>query len=522
MSDDFNGPDPLAEYDALVAGLPAADLASITDFEEHAEQPAPAPMLTFFAKRGVSEDTVAQHGVYARAVDDKGAMVWPWRSGADALVHRSTRVAGAWQDESGGAPVLYNEAAGLAAVELKADILFAGDELEAMAWTEAGFAHVLALPRRNPGAALGRVADRLDQVQRFNISPTVAPERREELARRLGRHRVWVVEIEGGLLPHELLVAAGRDALVRCVNNAEPYPIDGSQVVRPGMLQALRDRPPIPTMTTGIPALDDEMRIPTEGRLIVITGVPGHGKSSLLSNIVVHTARMYNRRWGIYSPEMSPWQEYIGLLAQILGGKPLRASRRYPKHPPLTADDIRHAEAFFRSRVVMFEHDSEDKAPDLDWLLNLARVEVLRRGLTDIAIDPWTEIEVAGDGSRDNGVQALKSALQRIVAFGKRHSVNMWVVAHPTKLIPPKPGAAIPPPGFYDIAGGAQWFNKTTLGLTVHINDAGGSEVYMRKVRFTRLGRRNGVAKLEFDPATSIYKSAGGEPPSAQGRWNDI
>ena len=86
-----------------------------------------------------------------------------------------------------------------------------------------------------------------------------------------------------------------------------------------------------------------------------------------------------------------------------------------------------------------------------------------------------------------------------------RHGVNVWIIAHPTKLLPPKAGGEIPPPGLYDLNGGANWANKADLAITVHTPPGKDTEVHIRKCRFARWGERGKKALVEFDRLTGRY-----------------
>ena len=80
----------------------------------------------------------------------------------------------------------------------------------------------------------------------------------------------------------------------------------------------------------------------------------------------------------------------------------------------------------------------------------------------------------------------------------------VWIIAHPAKMAPPKPGAALPPPGPYDIASSAHWANKPALGITVH-TPQDQTEIHIWKARYSRFGRKGGKATIGFDELTGRY-----------------
>ena len=69
---------------------------------------------------------------------------------------------------------------------------------------------------------------------------------REEMARRLGRHRCWLVD-----RPIADIYAAGAIDVLEALQGATPYPIEGVQRLTVGSLLKLR-RQPAPTVMTSL------------------------------------------------------------------------------------------------------------------------------------------------------------------------------------------------------------------------------------------------------------------------------
>jgi twinkle protein len=319
---------------------------------------------------------------------------------------------------------------------------------------------------------------------------------REELIRRLGRHRVWLATWPDGCKDAcEVLAQHGPDAVISAIQQAEPYPIEGLQQVSIGTLLRLRHQNPPRTMTTGVPTTDAILALPTEGRLIVVTGFPGSGKSSWLRFVMMHTAMQHGRRWLVFSPEMQPWEHFAADCAAVLAGKSFWRG--------MSDTEITESEVWLRDRVIMQVCDAEDKSPTVDWLLEGATNAVLRHGITDVLWDPYNEItHTRGETSETDYIGRV---LQQAKAFGLRHGVNVWIIAHPTKPQPLKPGEGRKPPGPYDISGSSNWFNKADLGLTVHAPETGIADVHIWKARFQRFGNRNAFATLTYDRDTGRY-----------------
>ena len=135
---------------------------------------------------------------------------------------------------------------------------------------------------------------------------------REELARRLaGRHRCWIVTWpEGCKDACDVLRAYGPERVRECIEAAAPYPIDGVQEVTGSKLDDYLERAAPPLLTTGVPSVDAILKLPGEGRVIVITGFPNSGKSSWTMNLMIHLMLHEARRFLVFSPEMQPFEEF--------------------------------------------------------------------------------------------------------------------------------------------------------------------------------------------------------------------
>ena len=139
---------------------------------------------------------------------------------------------------------------------------------------------------------------------------------------------------------------------------------------------------------------------------------------------------------------------------------------------------------------------------------------MLRDGTTDLLIDPWNEVEhVRG---KDSETDYIGLMLRRLKAFAKRHGCNVWIIAHPAKPLPLRPGEKRAAPGPYDLAGSANWANKTDIGITVHSPEPGAAEIHLWKLRFRRWGQRGAVVKLDFDASTGRYSTPLNAPEPAE------
>lgn len=490
-------------------------------------------LYDFFAKRGISRETVDVFGCYLTthwfgkqgdiAAGNHPAIVFPYRYDG-AVVNRKYRGAHKQMaQEADPMHTLYNIES---VVEIEdGHVVIAEGEVDCMAIHEAGWKQVVSLKDGAPAVAreendpkretdrryeaLAMHADILDRVGRVylagdNDAPGLIL--REELARRLGRHRCWIVRWPDGCKDAcDVMQQQGQDVVNECIQNATPYPIEDVQEVTGQALSDYLDMPAPRVLKSGINSLDDIVLWPGEGRTIVITGVPNSGKSQVFTAIMAHMVKQEDRRFLVFSPEMQPWEEYAIICAQVLVGKTARRGRMWSEGDPLmTMDERVQVGDWMRDRIRFLSSDAADKAPTLEWILDRAAEAVLRLGITDVGIDPWNEVEHQRGGMTETDY--IGRALQKIRAFCYRYGCNAWIIAHPTKLKAASPGEAPPAPGPYDINGSAAWANKADIGITVHTPE-NATTVTLWKSRFARWGRKNAVAELEFDAPSGRYRS---------------
>lgn len=410
-----------------------------------------------------------------------------------------------------GSPVLFN-ADGID--QMAKDVIFVGSVMDAVALFECGHTNVVAISHED---ALSGSHEGIENANRA-ILAGVGLDFQEKMARRIGRHRCWLVGWpQGSYGACDVLKLHGPLAVEEALTNATEYPIDGLYRISAERLLGLRARQPPATMTTGTPASDAILRFPTEGRLIVVTGYPGSGKTSWTRFIMVHTCQEHGRRWAVFSPEMMPWEQFAADCAEVLMGKPFWPVRDNPVET-MSENDIDIAGRWLEKRMTMLVCDSENEAPTLDWLLDKARIAVLRDGATDLLLDPWNELAHMLI-ERMTETDYIGRSLQRLKAFGNRYGCNVWIIVHPSKPSGLKAGEAKPAPGPYDCSGSSHWANKPDLGLTVHTPILDETELHVWKTRFKRFGRRGEMADLRYDALCGRYTSEV-PPPPEQPRYN--
>ena len=296
------GPDdPLAQWDQAIGAAPKKETSAAPRLtlrpHPEAERKRPEALYRFFEGRKISRETVDALGVYAwpwafpGEVEAGPSLVFPTRvQGREVARTYRHRSGERYDHEHSAEAALYNGDA----IEEPDLIVWASQALGVAALMEAGYPQSVAIESGEAEdrrfLALDTHAGLLAQAGKIKLALDDTAEGhalREELARRLGRHRCYLVTWPDGCAgPAATLAHLGPDALREAIEAAEPYPIKGVQVLRQDTLLGLRRRQPPATMTTGCGTADQAVRIPTEGRVIIVTGIPGHGKALALDTLV--------------------------------------------------------------------------------------------------------------------------------------------------------------------------------------------------------------------------------------------
>ena len=233
---------------------------------------------------------------------------------------------------------------------------------------------------------------------------------------------------------------------------------------------------------------------------MVVSGLPGAGKSVWTMQMAFNMAVMHGWRCAIASFEMSISPTLRNMLRGFYLGVP-RAQ--------WTQGGIAEADAFIREMFVFISlapnGADEDTEADVDWVISRAAKAVIRSGIKMLIVDPWNEVEHRRRGG-ENVADYTNRAVRSFTRFAKAYSVCTVIVAHPTKSagIANKNGE---PMSLYDISDGATWANKAELGVIVSRKSWQDTmtEISIRKVKFIPELGQHGQAWLTFDETLKAF-----------------
>ena len=487
-----------------------------------------------FEKRGISPETAARFGIFTASWAPDTATATPDQAGnvvafpfleRGAVVAEKYRGPGKkfWQRANGRRTFWNADALNDPALQDgRLPLVITEGEIDALTAIECGFPLAVSVPDGAPSVQPGEDPEalkpidpkneaegkfeflwnnkeQLKNIKRFIIATdSDGPGRRlsAELVRRLSPSRCLFLDYPAGCKDlNEVLTKYGRDAVASLLNGARPFPVRGLY-----RLSDYPDRAKLETFRTGWCVLDKHIQL-FAGEFIVVTGIPGHGKSTFVDNLLVNLAEQYGWRAAIFSPEMPTVPHHRDKFRRIKLRRGLSDCRQ---------EHLDEADLWIGEQFVFIDSDPtgrEDEEFDLDWVLDRATDAVLRDGIRIFVIDPWNEIEHAR-GEREMITDYIGRSIRAMKRFARLYDVAVIVVAHPTKDVG-REGKSRPPTP-YDIEGSAHWFNKPDHCIIVDRPDAYLDETVIRvaKVRFEETGEK-GEVRLRFDRETSRYEVLG-------------
>ncbi|MEY4299497.1 MAG: hypothetical protein RIR25_733 [Verrucomicrobiota bacterium] len=498
---------------------------------QHAERFRNASVYGFFERRGISRQTVDAFGIFGTVTGfpksggwtQKQAIVFPYLRDGGVVNHKYRSAEKEFVQDGGARRTMFgfDHCAGA-----DDEVVLVEGEMDVLALFEAGIHQALSLPDGAPQTQLDendpkRQDDRrfdaledalpmLSGVPRIVVAPDADQPGRylaEEFARRLGRHRCWVVRWPDGCKDaNDVLMKHGAEALRAAIAAATPWPLAGLWSPPKGALYEFLTAGREPRgLESGIADLDGVARLPSGGGwLTVLTGVPSHGKTTLLAAWLARVAGKADMGIVWCSPEDQQPETLALRIASILAGQPTKEAGTY-----MPREILDRAEDWIRRRLTVIWSDDPDQEMTLDWTLARAEEAKKRYPRQLLVLDPWSDFEhQMAKGESEHAY--IGRTLTRLKKWGRAEGMGMLIAAHPMKMQRDPKTRKWPIAQGYDISGSAHWYNRADLGLTVYRGDEGFIECHCWKARFRAFGKQGSHARLKIDTRTGALHSTGG------------
>lgn len=386
------------------------------------------------------------------------------------------------------------------------EVICVEGEIDALTFIEVGYDNVISVPNgANKNLEyLDSYIDLFKPIQKIYIATdqdTKGIELKTELIRRLGAEKCFVVSFKDCKDANEYLCKYGSE-IHDVIPNAMPVPVKG--VVEVNSIYAdirdLYEHGVQPGKTINQPYIDEFISWET-GRLAIVTGIPGHGKSELVDYLVTKLNIMHGWKAAYFTPENYPLKLHYAKMFEKLIGK------KFGKN---TTTELEWDMAFDYIRSNFWYIMDEDDFT-INSILESTKVLVRSRGVKTIIIDPYNKLE---HKYNDSETQYISRFLDQLTRFAKMNDVLVILVAHPRKMNKDASGR-FEVPNLYDISGSSHFFNKTDYGISVYRKAEDGNsglsntvEIYFQKIKFKHLGKI-GTVTLDYDYITGRFNKAG-------------
>jgi|SRR6476620_7061847 twinkle protein len=246
----------------------------------------------------------------------------------------------------------------------------------------------------------------------------------------------------------------------------------------------------------------DRLYTVSPGKFTVITGIPSHGKSTWVDNLVLN---LLKQGWKaiIYSPEQQPPELHLAELAEKWLNRPFR----YGYNGRMDSGGLAACVDALEPSLRLLRHDGGSAMPCLQDFQNA--VDEISFGDWEkekivAVLDPWNELDHS-QHTRLTETEMINDRLMRFKMWLRSHQrVHGIIVAHPSKPQKDKNGD-YKDVTLYDISGSAAWKNKCDHGIVVRRRDDNVVEIDVEKNKFRHLGKQ-GIAHLDFYPGTGVYR----------------
>ena len=462
------------------------------------EEPLDENMRKWFEQRGIPAEVAEAEGIVkvCRKMPQTGqiekCIVFPYTVEGELVNRKYRDGAKNFMLESGAKLVPWR----IDEIRERYECIITEGEMDALSFIVAGFKNVISVPngaQKNLTYLDDFIETHFENKQCIFIATDTDAkglELRAELVRRFGEEKCLIVDYGKGCKDaNELLMSQGADALRWALSMAQQIPLEGvftASDVREE-LELLFEKGLQKGAVLGMGELDDLLSLEV-GRLMIVTGIPGDGKSEFLDEMAVRLSLHYDWRCAWFSPENFPVTLHHPKLIEKLIGKRFLKGLISPME--------------FDAAVGYLSHNFFDILPEegyrVDTILDKAEALVRRKGIRVFILDPYNCLEHQIPTGQSE-TQYIGEFLEKLRSFARRRQVLVILAAHPTKMKKDPLAKKFPVPTMYDISGSAAFFNKADFGIAIERDRTQGvTRVHVQKVKFRHLGQP-GVASFEYN-----------------------
>lgn len=485
-------------------------------------------VYAYFEQRKISRETLDALDVRQ---DSEGNVVFNYYDTNDVLTmvkyKPSHKVqhgqAKCWcQQNSDTAPLLFN----MNRINVNSPLLICEGEPDCLSAIEAGFKNAVSVPLGSSNLHwIDENLEWLDQFESIIIcadNDDAGVKMQKECVPRLGSWRTKVVDIPA--IPigntgrvtkdlNEILYVCGKDKVLELILDAKDSPVPSVADLSDVEPTEYED---VDGVTTGLKAIDDELMRLFFGTLTIVSGQPGSGKSSLLTQLACNSLNNDISTW-LFSGELpngveKSWFNYIFAGPRNITDAISHRGNPYKKISTTTLAEINKT---YKGRWHIYRDDYDNT---LDKLIASMTDTVRKYGARCLILDNFMCIDT--ETSKEE-LRSQTDTIKKLIEFAKKYQVAVILVCHPRKM---DAGTNV---GIYDIAGTSNIVNLAhrTIGLR-RVTDAEREnaakysekrrqllkyDVIVTVVKDRMFGRQNIDVGLYYDPASRRFFSDMGE-----------
>ena len=481
-------------------------------------------VYAYFEQRKISRETLDALDVRQ---DSEGNVVFNYYDTNDVLTmvkyKPSHKVqhgqAKCWcQQNSDTAPLLFN----MNRINVNSPLLICEGEPDCLSAIEAGFKNAVSVPLGSSNLHwIDENLEWLDQFESIIIcadNDDAGVKMQKECVPRLGSWRTKVVDIP--TIPigntgrvtkdlNEILYVCGKDKVLELILDAKDSPVPSVADLSDVEPTEYED---VDGVTTGLKAIDDELMRLFFGTLTIVSGQPGSGKSSLLTQLACNSLDNDISTW-LFSGELpngveKSWFNYIFAGPRNITDAISRRGNPYKKISTTTLAEINKT---YKGRWHIYRDDYDNT---LDKLIASMTDTVRKYGARCLILDNFMCIDTE---TSEEELRSQTDTIKKLIEFAKKYQVAVILVCHPRKM---DAGTNV---GIYDIAGTSNIVNLAhrTIGLR-RVTDAEREnaakysekrcqllkyDVIVTVVKDRMFGRQNIDVGLYYDPASRRFFS---------------
>ena len=422
------------------------------------------------------------------------------------------------QQNSDTAPLLFN----MNRINVNSPLLICEGEPDCLSAVEAGFKNAVSVPLGSSNLHwIDENLEWLDQFESIIIcadNDDAGVKMQKECVPRLGSWRTKVVDIPA--IPigntgrvtkdlNEILYVCGKDKVLELILDAKDSPVPSVADLSDVEPTEYED---VGGVTTGLKAIDDELMRLFFGTLTIVSGQPGSGKSSLLTQLACNSLDNDIGTW-LFSGELpngveKSWFNYIFAGPRNITDAISRRGNPYKKISTTTLAEINKT---YKGRWHIYRDDYDNT---LDKLIASMTDTVRKYGARCLILDNFMCIDTE---TSEEELRSQTDTIKKLIEFAKKYQVAVILVCHPRKM---DAGTNV---GIYDIAGTSNIVNLAhrTIGLR-RVTDAEREnaakysekrrqllkyDVIVTIVKDRMFGRQNIDVGLYYDPASRRFFS---------------